>query len=130
MKILVILLLFTTTAFAKEFAAGLILGTPTGLSGKYQETDRNAYQLDFSTGYAAIDYLWYDSRNFDVDELKWFYGAGAVATKGIGARGITGVEYNLKDIPFHLLGNISYAVISEKNLSQYVGIAFGARYDF
>ena len=47
-------------------------------------------------------------------------------TKNIGVRGVTGVEYDLKDYPFHLLGNVSFAVANGTQL----GAVVGARYDF
>jgi len=132
MKLILILLclVFTGNLFAKDYAAGFILGTPTGLTGKYQKTDRNAFQLDLAEGYAALDYLWYDDRSFNIREISWFYGAGAVVFDGVGARGITGVEYNVKDSPFHLLANASYTIVSERDISHYLGIAVGARIDF
>lgn len=129
--LLMICIVLTSSVYANEFAAGLILGTPTGLSGKFQKNDRNAFQIDFSTSYSTLDYLWYDDRNFDVDEIDWFYGVGAVLkNNGAGARAVSGIEYDIKDYPFHLLGNLSYSLLAEKKLSQYIGIAIGARYDF
>jgi hypothetical protein len=121
-----LLLSFTSTLLAKEFALGIVVGTPTGLSGKYTLSTSNIVQADISGGYSSVDYMWIDHRNFDVDELKWLYGIGAVINKNPGMRAVTATEYNLKGYPFHLIGNLSFTVAN----GTHVGVAGGARYDF
>ena len=120
------MLSFTSTLFANEFALGVVVGTPTGLSGRYKLSTSNIVQTDISSAYSSVDYMWLDGRNFDVVGLNWLYGVGAVANKNIGVRGLTGVEYDLKDYPFHLVGNVSFTIAN----GTQVGAAVGARYDF
>ena len=118
--------LFSTSAFSSDFALGVVLGIPTGLSAKYDLSKSNIIQVGVSGAYSSVDYMWIDDRNFDVSGLTWLYGAGAVVAKNIGVRGVTGVEYDLKDYPFHLQGNVSFAIANGTQL----GAVVGARYDF
>ena len=121
-----LLISFSTFTFASDFSLGVVAGTPTGLSGKYQLTDDNNLQADLSTSYSAIDYVWIDGRNFDVDGLNWLYGVGAVVNKNVGVRGVIGAEYDLADAPVHFFGNVTLAIAD----GSQAGIAVGARYDF
>lgn len=134
MKILILTILclssFSVFSEASDFSLGVVLGTPTGVSGKYSLSDDNFLHADLSTGYSAIDYMWQDARNFDVENLKWLYGLGAVVRNGFGARGITEVEYHIPEYPFHGFANISMAVVSNKDIKSVLGFALGARYDF
>ena len=120
----------TISSFASEYSLGVVLGNPTGLSGKYKLSEKNQLNTDLSAGYSTLDYMWKDKRNFDVQGLNWLYGAGAVIKKGIGARVLTGVEYDIKQYPFHLMANISFAIINSDDFKTHLGMALGARYDF
>ena len=121
-----LLLSFATTSFASDYSLGVIVGTPTGLSGKYQLSSSNVIQADLSGGYSSVDYMWIDGRDFDVDGLSWLYGVGGVVNKNVGVRGVTGVEYDLNDYPFHFFGNLSFTVTD----GTQIGVALGARYNF
>lgn len=111
---------------AEEFAFGVSIGTPTGLSARYKLNGYSQIQADLSGSYTSADYVLIDERNFGVDELSWFYGAGVVSRKSIGVRVLSGAEYDFDKVPFHAFGNISFTAADKTGL----GIAVGARYDF
>ncbi len=112
---------------SKRASAGVVLGTPTGLSTAYRLDKINQIQADISSDYISADYMWRDRRNFGVKNLRWLYGAGLVAHKGLfGPRVVTATQYKISRTPFHLLANISFAFTDKSRL----GAAIGARFDF
>jgi hypothetical protein len=130
-KVILLLILFKiNTAHAKGPALGISFGSPTGLSLKYGLSKANTIQGDLSGNYSSLDYMWIDGRNFKVPGLKWLYGAGAIIKHGVGLRGITSVEYDIKDYPFHAFANLSFAIINDSKPKTHVGAAVGARYQF
>ena len=128
--ILIIVLATSVHSASSDFSLGVVLGTPTGLSGKYKLENSAFLQADVSTSYATLDYMLLDGRDFDVKNLRWLYGGGAVAGENFGARGVTSVEYDLPDYPFHGFANVSMALVSDKSIKSILGFALGARYDF
>ena len=113
-----------------DLSLGVVLGMPTGLSGKYKFKNDQYLQSDLSTNYATLDFMLLDGRDFDIPNLRWLYGGGAVAGKNFGARGVTSVEYDLPEYPFHGFASISMSLVSDKNIKSILGLALGARYDF
>ena len=130
LTMMIILFSVGASAAPSDFSLGIVLGTPTGLSGKYKLRESRYLQADLSVGYSALDYMVLDPRNFDVPNLRWLYGGGAVAGEKFGARGVTSVEYDLPDYPFHGFANISMSLVSDKSIKSILGLALGARYDF
>lgn len=129
---IIMCLVFSSSAFSnmRDLSLGIVLGTPFGISAKYELSEENSIYADVSTGYSALDYMWLDPRNFDVKNLRWLYGLGGVVGNGIGARGVTGVEYEVPDYPFHAMANISMALVKDKDVKSILGVALGARYEF
>ena len=81
-----------TTHAQGPFGIGLIVGEPTGISGKYHLSDRNA--IDGALGFSPfdrmrlhVDYLWL-SRPFGERRLVFSYGAGLAI--GFGKRWVDG----------------------------------------
>jgi hypothetical protein len=75
-----------------SFSIGLIVGEPTGISGKYQLSDRNA--VDGALGFSPfdrlrlhVDYLWL-LRPFNERRLTLSYGGGIAI--GLGKRLVDG----------------------------------------
>lgn len=75
-----------------QFGIGLIVGEPTGISWKYNLSDRNA--LDGALGFSPfdrmrlhVDYLWL-ARPFNERRLILSYGAGLAV--GLGKRWVDG----------------------------------------
>jgi hypothetical protein len=132
MKSFIFIILFSFSLLAKEASLGIVLGAPTGLSGKYKLSNSNALQLDLSSSYSALDYMWLSDENFRISNLEWSYGAGAIAKSGLGFRGVTNADYKLDDVPINVFGNISFNVYTDNDdkTSTFLGIAIGARYIF
>lgn len=130
MKFFLFILFISTALFANEKSLGIAIGTPTGLSGKYQLNSSNALQLDISGGYSAFDYTWLSDEDFNIDGLKWSYGAGLISKKTLGIRGVTSADYKLNDVPINVFGNISFNVHDDEGTTTFLGLAVGARYIF
>jgi hypothetical protein len=130
LKALLFLSLISISLFAQETSLGIVIGAPTGISGKYKLDSSNALQLDYSSSYAAFDYMWISDNDFDIDGLEWSYGAGVISKKTAGLRGITSADYKLKEMPFHVFGNVSFNMHNDEGTKTFLGIAIGARYIF
>lgn len=96
-------------------AAGIVLGNPSGLSGKFFLSDKNAVDmvigLDKSMSVQA-DYLWHDFEAFKVNEglMPLYYGAGILVTdKGLYAQGKIGIEYLFETNPLGIFIEVAPA---------------------
>lgn len=116
----------STYAMKEGFSLGIVLGKPTGLSAKYAFKKSQFIQSDVSSSYAAIDYMLVSRNNFNVEHLRWIYGAGIAVDSHLGARVLTGLEYDIEDTNFHVFANTSFTYTDESSL----GFALGARYAF
>lgn len=115
-KILLILsIILSTSAFASQYQLGVMLGEPTGISGKYQLGNNRsidgllAYSLGDDLGLVIhADYLFEKARSFNIGEfgpLDLYYGIGGriVDLKhgkhkdelAIGPRAPIGLSYDL-----------------------------------
>jgi len=140
-----ILLLLTSTSNAQQtrFGLGLILGEPTGLSGKYWISPWSAidgafaWSIDKKSGVQIhSDYLWHNYQIISVikGKLPIYYGIGArivFASDNIfGVRGVVGLDYLFDGTPL----DIFLEIVPVLDLAPKVGFDFngaiGIRYYF
>jgi len=119
-KLLILLIVGTSfilaegTGYQKKFGLGIMLGEPSGLSGKYFLNKTNA--IDFGLGYSIatkgkmvlyVDYLYHSEGLFNTDEniiLHYGFG-GKIKTYSnkddvFGIRGVIGLTWSPTQIPF------------------------------
>lgn len=142
-----LLLSFAKVTFAQEsgYGAGLILGEPTGLSGKYWLDETTAADFGIGVGFFGessgftlhANYL-YHNKNL----IKWkyklpfYYGFGvrmrfpAGDQLNLGVRGVVGVLLYLKKYPMDVFFEIapSFRLLPTTGLN--LDIAIGSRYYF
>lgn len=152
MKILCLMMffLFAQSTYARDYQLGVVLGSPTGLSGKVAlENNRSidgalAYSLADDLGLELhADYLIEHARSFSINgsgPFELYYGIGArmVSIKkgkndgdlAIGPRAPVGINYLLNNPNLELFAELALAfdVIPETNLDLEGGI--GVRYRF
>ena len=108
----------------RGFGLGVILGEPTGLSGKYWLDDRSAVDgalawsfYHGSSFHLHLDYLMHSRDAFDTKEpLLLYYGVGGrlkssdtkySANTQFGIRGVIGVDYLVRTAPIDLFLEVS-----------------------
>jgi len=140
---LLIILTGTSNAQQTGFGLGLIIGEPTGLSGKYWINPWTAidgafaWSIDKKSGvHLHSDYLWHDYRIISVikGKLPIYYGVGArivFATDNIfGVRGVAGLNYIFDVTPL----DIFIELVPILDIAPKVGFdlngAIGIRYYF
>jgi hypothetical protein len=140
---LLIILTGTSNAQQTGFGLGLIIGEPTGLSGKYWINPWTAidgafaWSIDKKSGvHLHSDYLWHDYRIISVikGKLPIYYGVGArivFATDNIfGVRGVAGLNYIFDGTPL----DIFIELVPILDIAPKVGFDFngaiGIRYYF
>lgn len=122
-------------AQVKQFGIGVIIGAPTGLSGKYWTTPRTeAIQGYVGGGFGGVtigvDYLFH-SNAFNNSNLPFYYGPGAFIgsaglggprydknSLGLGLRFMFGADYLFPNNPFDIAFEVGPALI----LSPLVGL--------
>ncbi len=143
--IVTLLTILTGTSNAQQtgFGLGLIVGEPTGLSGKYWINPWTAidgafaWSIDKKSGvHLHSDYLWHDYRIISVikGKLPIYYGVGArivFATDNIfGVRGVAGLNYIFDGTPL----DIFIELVPILDIAPKVGFDFngaiGIRYYF
>ncbi len=147
-SLLVIALLFISfgslKAQDKKFGLGVMLGAPTGFSGKYWVSDENAF--DFGLAYSFVetsnalsihaDYLYHESRWFPrFDRLDFYYGFGARIRSNkdqtsLGIRGVAGLALMLKEAPVDIFVEIAPVFKLIPSTALNMDAAIGARYYF
>ena len=129
-KILVLVsVLFSLNAFSSQYQLGVMLGEPTGISGKYQLGNNRsvdallAYSLGDDLGLVIhADYLFEKARSFNLGEfgpLDLYYGIGGriVDLKhgkhkdelAIGPRAPIGLSYDLNNPNLQFFGELAIA---------------------
>ena len=107
-----------TTHAQGAFGIGLIVGEPTGISWKYQLSERNA--LDGALGFSPfdrmrlhVDYLWL-ARPFNERRLILSYGAGLAVGFGKrwvdGRRGVFGYVVQEAGLAVRIPVGLSYTI--------------------
>ncbi len=125
-----------------NFGAGLEIGVPSGLTGKYWLSDRNA--LDFNLGFNAYDnwiglgadYLWheFDLIRVNSGRLPLYYGMGAWVSvsnsPSFGGRGVVGLEYIFPSAPLDAFLEIAPGISVLPETKPIVNASLGMRYFF
>jgi hypothetical protein len=145
---LIISLLLGTISPAqdKDYGIGIILGEPSGLSGKYWLNNTNA--LDFGLGFSFTnfnnnriqlncDYLWNNYDFFKTSEkLIIYYGPGIKILTGgsndakLGIRGVAGVGWFIKDAPIDMFFEVAPVIYMIPGTIFKIDVGIGARYFF
>ncbi len=135
------ILLATQVSKAGDFGLGLILGNPTGFSGKYWLNNKNAVDgaLGWHLGDQSVqihgDYLWHTFDVIKKSSFKFdlYYGIGArfVGPSGkFGVRGPIGLSHEFKNPDIETF--VEFAL--DLNFAPVVGLdadlLLGARYYF
>ena len=144
----IIILFFGTISSAQDkgYGIGIILGEPSGLSGKYWLKNTNA--LDFGLGFSFTnfnnsriqlhcDYLWNNYNIFKTPErLVFYYGPGIKLLTGgnndakLGVRGVAGIGWLIKDAPLDVFFEIAPVVYIIPGTILKIDAGIGARYYF
>lgn len=139
--------LMGSSAQAGGSALGIILGEPTGLSGKLWTSDKTAFDaglawsLDKNAGlHVHVDYLWHRTArlNHNRGSLPWYYGIGgrmktndnAGADDFLGVRFPIGLEFFPKDTPLDLFIEIVPVLDVAPDTELDFNAAVGARIVF
>ena len=144
--IMIILLGTLSPAQDKGYGIGIILGEPTGLSGKYWLNKTNA--LDFGLGFSFThynnnriqlhcDYLWNIYDLFKTSEkFVIYYGPGMKILTGsrndakLEIRGVAGIGWFIKDAPLDLFFEAAPVVYLIPGTILKIDGGIGARYYF
>lgn len=128
--IFISLIFITNSSYARngKISAGLAVGNPTGLSGQYKLNEIEYIQSEFSLNYFTCEYLFKDKYNFNIPEISWYYGLGAVSHKALGGRASTSLQYDFTGTPFHVYSNLSFNLMF--NNSSNIGLTLGGRFKF
>lgn len=135
---------------SRKVGVGLVLGEPTGITGKFYLSRDHA--LDVTLGRGTYDrardsdlwlhvvYLWHPSvLHHDVDfDLGWHFGVGgyvsergAVDGAAIGVRAPVGLDFTLTDIPLQFFVDVSADFeLLPNELDLWLGLGLGGRYFF
>ncbi|OGS18598.1 MAG: hypothetical protein A2219_06675 [Elusimicrobia bacterium RIFOXYA2_FULL_50_26] len=139
------LFIVSVTTFAhgapnRPFAAGIVIGSPTGINGKYWIDSNNAIDAVISVvekneAYLHADYLWHDYKAFPEPEegkLPLYYGAGVrvQSTSGIGLRGVIGINYLFADYPFDIFLELAPVLTFNDGAGLHFSGGLGGRYYF
>lgn len=121
---------------------GVVIGEPTGLSMKFWQNSRNAFDLGAAwslSGNDAIsihgDYLWHSWLDADQGDLALYYGIGARAwftenNSAAGARIPLGINYLFEDSPVGLFVEIAPVIDFVPDTEADGSGGFGVRFYF
>ncbi len=143
--LITIFILFGTVLVAQEsgYGVGLIVGEPTGISGKYWLDETKAIDAGFAVGWFGVgtefslhtDYL-YHINNLTKGKYKlpFYYGFGvrmrfaSNSPVKFGIRGVAGVMMYLKKMPIDVFFEVapSFRLLPTTGLD--LDIAIGGRY--
>ena len=124
-------LFFGTSVFAKNNPeVGVVIGKPTGISGKYFLSEKTAIDgvVGFGSGFMAhFDYLWHNFESLKVNEgkLPYYYGGGFLITeKNFCVQGKIGIEYLFDTNPLGIFIEIAPAVGTDFIFQGGVGVRY------
>ncbi len=142
-----------TEVGSRPFGLGIVLGDPTGLSGKYYLGGKiNA--IDMAIGgdtygrnrgglYLHATYLWHPSILADPGpfEMPWHIGVGGFLGGGtwdrgrrndafIGARAPIGLDLDFHDAPVQVFGDIALHLLIVPDVFIDLDVSIGVRYFF
>ncbi|QQS36322.1 MAG: hypothetical protein IPM56_19115 [Ignavibacteriales bacterium] len=137
--------IFETKAQEKGFGLGIILGEPTGISGKAWTSSLNA--VDFALGYSFspknsrihlhVDYLFHSMRPFDSSEKFLLYYGPGVRIKSrqnddsiLGIRGVIGLAWIPRNAPVDIFLEVVPILNIIPGTSFNMNAGLGARFYF
>ena len=142
-------LFLTPLASRADSAVGIVLGDPTGVTGRMGLDDRHsveaavAYTSGYYEGtYVRMTYLWDNARQFETnfDPLELYYGLGLRVITinhgryngdiAIGPRAPIGILYNFTNPNIEVFGEISAAVDLSPKTEVDLDLGIGARVRF
>ena len=149
-SLIILTILSLTVTFAEDlrkdkvFGLGIMLGEPSGISGKYYLNSTNA--IDFGIGYSIategkfnlhVDYLHHREGVFNTNhKLILHYGFGAkiktYSSKddAFGVRGVLGVTWTQEDVPFDAFIEVAPVFRLLPSTELEIDASIGARYYF
>lgn len=141
--------LMTSAAHAEDFAVGVILGDPSGLSAKMKYD--GSHSLDGALAYSSgkhsgmqfhVDYLWDRARSWGTTQgpLDMYYGLGGRLISynddrdksqiSIGPRGSIGLSFNVHNPNIELFGELAMVLDVAPSISADLDAGVGARIRF
>lgn len=109
---------------------GIVLGNPSGFSGKFFVSEKNAVDVVVGLGKGMTvhaDYLWHDFQALRVNEgqMPLYYGAGfLVAEKDFCVQGKIGLEYLFETNPLGIFIEVAPAIGTEFRFQGGVGVRY------
>lgn len=150
MKILAMVsfLLMSSLAQAENYAVGVILGDPTGLSAKMKLD--GSHSLDGALAYASghhsgtefhATYLWDRARSWGTTEgpLDMYYGLGGRLVSytsndeskiSVGPRGSIGLNFNINNPNIEIFGELAMVLELTPSIGADLDAGIGARIRF
>ncbi|MBI5216239.1 MAG: hypothetical protein HY960_10845 [Ignavibacteriae bacterium] len=142
--ILIITSNFSSFSQDKGFGLGIILGEPTGISGKYWLDERSA--IDGAVAWSFYrgssihihgDYLFHNRSAFETEEpLALYYGVGGRLKSGdkiqtqLGLRGVVGIDYLARTVPIDVFLELSPILDFAPATEFFFNAGLGARFFF
>ena len=124
----------------KNMGAGIVIGSPVGITGKYWLSRENAIDGVFSVLgsneiYLHADYLWHDYRAFPEPEegkLPLYYGVGGSFTSDgdVSVRVPVGIAYMFEGYPFDVFLELAPVITFFHDEGFGLRGGIGARYYF
>lgn len=143
------LMLSVSLAQADDFGLGIILGDPTGLSGKMKLNESHSVDaaLAYSSGKHSgtqihADYLWDRARTWATDQgpLHMYYGLGGRLISyedkddksqiSLGPRGSLGLNFNINNPNIELFGELAAILELTPSITADIDAGLGARIRF
>lgn len=144
-----LMLMMTTAAHAADdFGLGVILGDPSGLSGKMKYDTYHSIDgaLAYSTGKHSgmqfhADYLWDKARSWETTQgpLDMYYGLGGrlisydedhSSKVSIGPRGSIGLDFNINNPNIEFFGELALILEVAPSMTADLDAGIGARIRF
>jgi hypothetical protein len=143
------LMLMATAAHAEDYALGVILGDPSGLSGKAKQD--GAHSIDGALAYSSgkhhgmqfhADYLWDRARSWGTTQgpLDMYYGLGGRLISynddhdnsklSIGPRGSLGLDFNINNPNLEFFGELALILEVSPEMTADLDAGIGARIRF
>lgn len=144
-KLLLLLIIFaplSLKAQSEGFGLGVVLGDPTGLSGKLWLSETNALQgaaawsVSNDLLYGQVDYLMHKPGLIDVEkgEMLGYFGLGAGLLIGddfgIAARVPLGLNYHFQSSPLDMFLEVAPGLALIPETDFILGAGLGIRYFF
>ncbi|MCB2218772.1 MAG: hypothetical protein KQI35_00145 [Bacteroidetes bacterium] len=146
LKLTTILVFLLLTIYSngqdRKFGLGVVLGEPTGISGKYWTGENNAFDgamawsLKGEALYLHIDYLWHNFNLIQANKGKFpiYYGIGGFAVFSddfrLGPQGNFGLAYMFDGAPLDIFAEIRPGLEILPEIDFGIGGGLGVRFYF